>query len=180
MCNLHTPAHANRAHRNGRRGAAIRLGALAVVRKGCGAAAAVLRHRRRPVVPPLRVLRRPARRARGRAAAAVVVVVVAGLGLGLGAAAAARLARPASAAEDAEERGEGVVLLCSGHQLADGRCAQGEDRNRCLKVGDPEQWDRMPCFENVRSALSKATRDGVNYLLVGHSYSMGLQQAQHS
>lgn len=56
MRDFHTPAHANRAHRNDRRGTLLRLRALAVVHKGRGATLVPLR---RPVVVGLRVLRRP-------------------------------------------------------------------------------------------------------------------------
>lgn len=56
MCNLHTPAHTDRAHGNDRRGTLLRLRALAVVHKGRGATLVPLR---RPVVVSLRVLRRP-------------------------------------------------------------------------------------------------------------------------
>lgn len=100
MRNLHTPAHADRTHRDDRRGAVLRLGALAVVYKGRGAASALVSHRG-PVVVAMRVLWRHLV-ARRRASAAVVVVV-AGLGLALGAAAAAGLAGPARAAEYTEE-----------------------------------------------------------------------------
>lgn len=69
-------------------------------------------------------MRRPL--VRRLATVAAVVGVVASLGLVFGTA-AARLARPACASEDAEERGEGVVLFGACGQLANRGRAQRQD-----------------------------------------------------